>query len=55
MHLEELVVEILILVLMVNGCEICVKVIIAQIIMMLVLINITSNVKHHYDFEKNNG
>ena len=29
--------------------------IIAQIIMMLMLINIKSNVEHHQDFEKNNG
>ena len=61
-HFEELILEIVIVELMVNGTEkhgknlmnykILTKLVIAQIIMMLMLISITSNVEHHKDFEK---
>ena len=56
-HLEELVSEIFILMLPINGVrthgknlmcsKILIKSIIAQIIMMLVLINMVSNAEHH--------
>ena len=62
MHLEELVLEKSILVLMVSGpeshgknlmsWEVLIRSVIAQIIMMLVLINTVLNVEHHYDFGK---
>ena len=62
MHLGELILEIFILVLMVNGMKgqgknlmrlrISIKIIIVQIITMLVLINIVLNVEHHSDFGK---
>ena len=58
-HLEKLFLETFIIVLIVNGTESHGKnlmtweiLIIAQIIMMLVLINMVLNVEHHHDFGK---